>query len=312
MELPPRIRFKLERLKLALRSALGSKAQSRETAHRVCSSCRALIERDAEVCPFCGASAAARAPSTPGRVLGGLIPIPSTATSALVATNVGIYAVSWYLTQTAASGDLGPSPAGGGINIEVLGRLGASYGPRILAGEWWRLVTAMFLHAGLLHIGMNLWCLIDLGPTVESLFSTTKFLAFYLATGIAGFLLSLWWRPSGISVGASGAILGLIGVLIGASFRHGHMGREYRAQLVRWVLYIFAIGLIGGLFGFGTDNAAHLGGLAAGAALGYSVPEGEPVTRGSENFWNAVAALSVLIIAGSFALMALQLTGAIR
>jgi hypothetical protein len=122
MELSPRIRFKLERLKLALRSVLGSKAQTRETAHRVCPSCRALIERNAEVCPFCGVpqGGTAPAPSAPGRVLGGLIPIPSTATSALVAANVGIYAVSWYLTQTGASGDLRPSPAGGGISVEVL------------------------------------------------------------------------------------------------------------------------------------------------------------------------------------------------
>jgi membrane associated rhomboid family serine protease len=310
MGLPPRLWFKLERLKSALRSAWGSKAQAYDAAHRMCPNCRALIKRDASVCPFCGArtgGARSRPSTTPGRVLGGLIPVPSTATSVLVAANVALYGLSWYLTQT-----LGSSDSGGGISGQVLLRLGAKFGPFMLAGQWWRLVTAMFLHAGLLHIGMNLWCLFDLGPTVESLFSTTKFVFLYLATGVAGFILSLWWAPFGMSVGASGAILGLIGILIGASFHYGRLGRDYRAQLWRWVLYIFALGIFGGFFGFGTDNAAHFGGLVSGVVLGYTVPEGEPRTRASERFWNALAVLSMLVIAGSFALMALELNQPVR
>ena len=237
---------------------------------------------------------------TPGRILG-VIPIPSTATSALIAVNLAMFGVTWYLSQTTASGDVGPGGGLGEIRGDVLVRLGATSGAWVLAGQWWRLVTAMFLHAGLLHIGMNLWCLFDLGPTVESLFSTTKFMVLYLVTGVCGFVLSAWWSLSS-SVGASGAILGLIGILIGASFHHGHLGREYRAQLWRWVIYIFIFGLF-----FRVDNAAHLGGLASGALLGYIIPEGEPETRASENLWNALAVLSVCIIAGSFALMALQL-----
>jgi rhomboid protease GluP len=193
----------------------------------------------------------------------------------------------------------------GGISNEVLWRLGAK-STAILYGQWWRLVTAIFLHAGLMHIGFNLWCLFDLGPEVESLFSNAKFVVFYLVAGVAGFLLSLWWSPVP-SVGASGAILGLIGVLIGASFHHGHLGKEYRGQLWRWVIYIAIFGLF-----FHVDNAAHFGGLAAGVLLGYLVPEGEAETRASQNLWNLLAVLSVVIIAGSFALMALQLAQPFR
>jgi rhomboid protease GluP len=189
----------------------------------------------------------------------------------------------------------------GGVDMRVLMRLGAK-SPYILAGQWWRLVTAMFLHAGLLHIGMNMWCLVDLGPEVESLFSTTKFIVLYLLTGVLGFSLSLWWSPFGVSVGASGAIMGLIGILIGASFHHGHLGKEYRSQLWKWVLYIAIFGIF-----FNIDNAAHFGGLVTGLALGYLIPEGEPETRPSENLWNALAVLSVVAIGGSFVLMALQL-----
>jgi len=283
--------------------AFGPKEQSASAAHRMCPNCRGLIDRDASSCPLCGVAlraARARAGASSGRVLGGLIPVPSTASSALVAANVVLYGVSWYLTQKA----LGPDAmmGMGGIDTQVLVRLGAKFGPLILIGEWWRLVTAVFLHASLLHIGMNLWCLFDLGPTVEALFSTTKFLVVYLVTGILGFVLSLVWSPLGVSVGASGAVLGLIGALIGATFHHGHLGKEYRSQLWRWVVYIFVFGLF-----FRTDNAAHLGGLVSGAALGYLIPEGEPETRTSENFWSLLALVCVLIMAASFALMALQL-----
>jgi rhomboid protease GluP len=305
MGLPPRFWFKWHKLKSALRGVFGGRGEAYETAHRMCPNCRGLIDRNASVCPLCGTSVRApraRAGTAPGRVLGGLIPVPSTATSALVAANILLFAISWFLSQTGVAGG-----GGGGIQGQVLLRLGAKFGPLILAGQWWRLVTAMFLHAGLLHIGMNLWCLFDLGPTVEALFSTPKFIVLYLATGVAGFLFSMWWSPYALSIGASGAILGLVGILIGASYHHGYLGKEHRGQLWRWVIYIFLFGLLSAVFGFGLDNAAHLGGLASGAVLGYFVPEGEPTTRAGDNLWNTLAVISVLIIAGSFALMALQL-----
>jgi membrane associated rhomboid family serine protease len=142
---------------------------------------------------------------------------------------------------------------------------------------------------------------------VESLFSITKFTVLYLATGVAGYLLSLWWAPFGVSVGASGAIMGLIGILIGASFHHGHLGKEYRSQLWKWVIYIAIFGIF-----FAVDNAAHFGGLISGLVLGYLIPEGEPATRTGETLWNTLAVFSVLIIAGSFVMMALQLGRPLR
>jgi rhomboid protease GluP len=305
MPLSPKLWFRLQRLKTTWLAALGSKEQSYDSAHRMCPNCRALIDRGASECPLCGAPTKpprSRASSTPGRVLGGIIPVPSTATSAMLVANLVLYAVSWYLTQDLASAELNAAPAMGGIDNRVLIRLGAKYGPLMVAGQWWRLVTAVFLHAGLLHIVMNLWCLFDLGPAVESLFSTAKFIFFYLVAGVAGFVVSLLWSPFGVSIGASGAILGLIGVLIGASLHHGRLGRDIRSPLWRWLIYIGIFGVL-----FHADNAAHLGGLGAGVLLGYLVPEGEPATRASENLWNTLALLSVLTIAGSFALMALQL-----
>jgi rhomboid protease GluP len=269
----------------------------------MCPHCRALIDRDASVCPLCGEATGpvrARGSSTPGRILG-VIPIPTTATSVIVTANLALYGIAWYMTQNSAAAQLEAAPAMGGISGDVLLRLGAK-APYIWAGQWWRLVTAMFLHLDALHIVMNTWCLMDLGPEVESLFSTTKLTVLYLVTGIAGFLLSLWWAPFGVSAGASGAILGLIGILIGASFHHGRLGKDYRSQLWKWVIYIAVLGLV-----LPFDNAAHFGGLLSGLALGYFVAEGEPPTHPSETLWNTLAVLSVLVIGASFVLMGLHL-----
>jgi membrane associated rhomboid family serine protease len=290
-----------------LRETFTRQEQSFDTSHRMCPECRGLIDRGASVCPLCGARVKAPRSRTgssgPDRILG-VIPVPSTATSALVAANIALYAIAWYMTQSAASTAGESTSLFSGIDVRVLVRLGAKYGPLMVRGEWWRLVTATFLHAGLLHIGFNLWCLVDLGPEVESLFSIQKFIVLYLVTGIFGFIVSFFWSPFGISIGASGAIVGLIGILIGASYHHGQLGKAYRSQLWRWVIYIVAMMLIPGL---GIDNAAHMGGLAAGLILGYLIPEGAPETRASENLWNVLVIFSAVIIAGSFALMALQL-----
>jgi membrane associated rhomboid family serine protease len=309
MRLPPRYRFKLERWKTRLRDTFNSEKQSFDTSHRMCPECRGLIARNASECPLCGAkvkaprSRAGTPSEGPERIMG-VIPVPSTATSALVAANIALYAISWYMTQNATSAAGASTSLFSGIDGHVLVRLGAKFGPLMVRGEWWRLVTAMFLHGGLLHIGFNMWCLVDLGPEAESLFSVPKFIVLYLATGVFGFIVSFLWSPLGISIGASGAIVGLIGILMGASYHHGQLGKQYRSELWKWVIYIVAMMLIPGL---GIDNAAHFGGLAAGLVLGYLIPEGEPQTRAGENLWNTLAVLSVVIIAGSFALMALQI-----
>ena len=304
MAIPPKLWFQWQRFKKLFESSAGVQPSTPASTVRMCPHCRAFVERDASVCPFCGEKTgpvrAKGGSGAPGRVLG-VIPVPTSATAAIVIVNLALYGISWYMSQNTARAQLYGAPSMGGIDGEVLLRLGAKC-PYIFAGQWWRLVTANFLHLGLMHIGMNMWCLVDLGPEVESLFSTTKFTVLYLVTGVAGFLVSLGWQPYGVSAGASAAIMGLIGILIGTSFHHGHLGKAYRSQLWRWVIYIAVFGIL-----FPVDNAAHFGGLVSGLTLGYLIPEGEPSTRPGENLWNALAVLAVLIIGGSFGLMAMQL-----
>ncbi len=132
-----------------------------------------------------------------------------TLTQVLFGANIAV-----FLAMALASGTVMDFP------FQTAFRFGASVGPYTLSGQWWRLFTYMFLHAGLLHIAFNMWCLWDIGALCESLYGRWTFLTIYLLTGVAGGVASLGWNPSGSTVGASGAIFGLAGALI-ASFYLG-------------------------------------------------------------------------------------------
>src|SRR5437660_2228491 len=156
-----------------------------------------------------------------------------------------------------------------GFSGQDLVHWGANWGPSTLSGQWWNLLTYMFLHGSLMHIAFNMWCLWDLGALCESLYGRWTFGAIYLITGIAAGLASVAWNPRVLSVGASGAIFGLAGALI-ASFYLGEFSLPRVAisgTLRSLVIFaVFNLGF-GQLFG-GIDNACHIGGLVSGLALG--------------------------------------------
>lgn len=156
------------------------------------------------------------------------------------------------------------------ISASVLNHFGAKNTFLILQGQPWRLVTAMFLHANLLHIFFNMWVLLDLGRLVEEIYGWQRFLFFYVVAGIIGYIASVFWSPAVLSIGASGAIMGLAGVLLAYSVRHWNThGRDFGRRLLNWIAIIF-------IFGFvvrGVDNAAHLGGLVSGFLIALPVSE---------------------------------------
>jgi membrane associated rhomboid family serine protease/cytochrome c-type biogenesis protein CcmH/NrfG len=171
--------------------------------------------------------------------------------------------------------------SGSAINIsgEVNFHYGANFGPYTLSGEWWRLLTYMFLHGGAMHIFFNMWCLWDLGRLSESLYGRWTFAGIYLITGVSGGLASIAWNPRVLSVGASGAIFGLAGALI-ASFYLGEFSLPRVAisgTLRSLVIFaVFNLGF-GQLFG-GIDNACHIGGLVSGLILGALIARLAPQT----------------------------------
>jgi rhomboid protease GluP len=152
-----------------------------------------------------------------------------------------------------------------------LTEIGANYGPAVREGQYWRLVTSMFLHGGFFHLALNGWALFQLGSLFETWLGSPRLLLVYFATGLAGSLASAWFTQAP-SVGASGAIFGLMGALIAFLLRRRAAltpeGKSILMQLVAWA----AINVYFGLSDPQIDNSAHLGGCAAGLLLGFVLP----------------------------------------
>ena len=147
---------------------------------------------------------------------------------------------------------------------------GANFGPATQDGQWWRLGTAMFIHFGVLHLLLNMWALWDVGRLVERLLGPLRFALLYLGSGAAGNLLSLVVQGNhAVSGGASGAIFGLYGALLVSLWRER---RQVERREFKWLFggaLVFSALVLG--MGFvvpGIDNAAHAGGLVAGALGG--------------------------------------------
>ncbi len=154
--------------------------------------------------------------------------------------------------------------------------------PALAYGELWRLVTPLLVHANLLHIFFNMYALWIAGPLVEGIYGSARLLAMYLICGIAASVASLIFTP-GPSVGASGAIFGLFGVLFAAMRTHQPLlDRRARALTTQIGMLIVINLLIGfGLMGGIVDNAAHVGGLLAGLWLGFILVPGNVPTLDS-------------------------------
>jgi rhomboid protease GluP len=248
---------------------------------RMCPHCRAFITTNDRVCPYCNEKVGSRAIDRrdPAPILGGFIPHAQFVTIIILLVNIGIYVAT-------------------SLNSSLF-EAGAKYGPFIRAGQWWRLVTAGFFHGGLLHIGMNSWVLFDVGAQVEQLYGASRMLVIYFVATICGFYLSMLWSPLAPSVGASAAIMGLIGAMIAVTVhQRNSMASAMRGFYIRWVIYILIMGLLPGLQ---IDNAAHVGGLAGGFGVAYLA--GTPKlleTSWQEQVWKIAAYASVLLTAFCF------------
>jgi rhomboid protease GluP len=146
---------------------------------------------------------------------------------------------------------------------------GGLFGPLTIGHQWWRIGTAMFLHVGIIHLVMNMLCLVSLGPVVEGFFDRGVFLLTYFLSGLGGSLVSLLVHPDVVGAGASGAIFGTAGALFVSSAVYARTGipKPLKAQANRLVSFL-AINLIYGFVEKGIDVAAHLGGMLTGAILG--------------------------------------------
>lgn len=147
---------------------------------------------------------------------------------------------------------------------------GANFAPATADGQWWRLGSAMFLHFGAVHLGMNMLALWDGGKLVERMFGSARFLLIYLISGIGGNLLSLVVQGNqAVSGGASGAIFGIYGALLVYLWVARHQMQQVEFRWLFWGGMLFSALTIGmGYVIPGIDNSAHIGGFLTGGVLG--------------------------------------------
>jgi rhomboid protease GluP len=152
---------------------------------------------------------------------------------------------------------------------------GVNYGPLTLSGEYWRLFTPAFLHGGIFHIAVNMWCLWSLGRLSERLFGKWQTLAIYMVTGVGGALLSIASNPNHAELGASGAVFGIVGAVM-AGVKYGDLNisvgekRAIFSSAVSFAVLNFVLGFsaIGNSVFGRVDNMCHLGGFVTGLLVG--------------------------------------------
>jgi len=192
---------------------------------------------------------------------------PYTITTVLIALNALV-----FLAMVASGiSFIQPSP------VDVF-RWGADYGPATIgAHQYWRLFTAMFLHFGIIHIGMNMFVLFQVGPAIEVTFGRLRYIALYLFSGIFASMVSLWIHPRSVGAGASGAIFGLYGAIFAFILDNRHTLAPAAVRTITrsagiFVLYNVAYGSVSRT----TDLAAHIGGLIGGFLAGLLLQRPRP------------------------------------
>lgn len=167
---------------------------------------------------------------------------------------------------------------GGGIMqtpTEQLLHWGGNAASEVQRGEWWRMLTATFLHGGMMHLFMNMIGLLSIGIIVERIYGHRQFALIYFAAGLMGSALSLHYSAqSAVSVGASGAIFGLMGALFVGVYQHReHLPATFSKNMISSAGIFILYSLLNGFAKQGIDNAAHIGGLIGGATLAFMLPE---------------------------------------
>ncbi len=224
-------------------------------------------------CPECVQEAAGQARQA-RTIAGGSVVTKPTVTHVLIGLNVAVFVLQLLTGIDSSAGSFGMWPVG-----------------IALGGEWYRLLTSAFLHGSFLHIAFNMYVLYSLGPTLERVLGHGRYLALYLLSALGGSVASYAFSDvRTLSVGASGAIFGLMGALVIA-------GRRLRYDITQ-VLVLIGINVAIGFLAPGVDWRAHLGGLVTGAVVAAVMVHAPPRTRTA---WQVAGVVGVIVVLAAIA-----------
>jgi rhomboid protease GluP len=254
----------------------------------MCPNCRAFVTSSDRVCPYCQAHLGPRAIDrrNPGEILGGLIPQARFTTIMILLINTALFLVQTFAPQS-------------GIT-----QAGQSVPAVLMDDQWWRLITAGFLHGGILHILMNSWVLFDLGAEVEMLYGTSRLIVFYFISTVTGFAASSHIGGGHFSVGSSAGIFGLIGAMLAFGFtERSALGAQVKSLYTRWVIYGLVLSFIPGV-----DFWAHVGGFSGGFIAGWLASTPRARLMWKEPLIKALAGISIAITLAAFGMLYLAIS----
>ncbi len=258
----------------------------------MCPNCRAFITVNDRVCPYCGMQLGPRAVDLRATQLtASFLPSANTASVALLAINA-----FFFLLELLVTAHLGGGLSVMNIPVPVIVIMGCKY-RLVFAGQWWRLITAGFLHGGLIHILMNSYALWILVTEAEQFYGTARFVVAYVTSTFTGFLLSALMSPGVPSVGASAGAFGLIGMMLAMTLRRRSdpMVQMIRSQYMQWLIFSLVLSFSGQI-----DIWAHVGGLAGGFVLGLIAGLPSLPNTPRETLWKSLAGASVLLVVFCF------------
>jgi rhomboid protease GluP len=295
-----RTRWKMERWFKKL--GASSSGESEQPRPKLCPSCRTLVGATATTCHNCGASMRFSMAAA-NQSLARYLPQTSPMTYVILTVSCAIFLAEFLATQhevgfQSGGGGLDGILNLGGISNRVLAFGGASGALPADLAEPWRFVTAVFLHGSILHILFNMWFLMGVGPQIEELYGSARYLFIYVVTGIGGYLASS--AVGHFSVGGSGALMGLVGVLLALTMgRQSAAAQMMRTRLIYFIIFTAVLGLQMGT----VDNWAHGGGLVTGFILGKLMSDRPPATPEQRKLANAMGWGAALVVIASFAMI---------
>lgn len=175
--------------------------------------------------------------------------------------------------------------------------MGGNFSALTTEGQWWRMLSATFLHGGLIHVAFNMYALYSFGIMAERLFGSRAFLGIYLLSGLAGSAGTLLFSPTAVGVGASGAIFGIMGALIAfLSTDKSFLSEGARKQILTSFMIYGSYSLMQGFRHTGIDNAAHIAGLLAGLCLGWLTGEPLRLRRGESSWFTSKVKAGILVV----------------